>query len=255
MSSHTALSLWQTQALRLTAFPGPGFAPTDTTWWADLVGQPPESRLSQPRLAMYSSEGPFDQGRLVLRLQFDRIDWVLSAFDKPTTDTQGLPTLGGLPAVLSTFVGLMSSWLDSDACPALVRLAFGAVLLQQVTTREEGYRQLAPYLHSVRLDPLRSSDFLYRINRPRDSACAITGLRINRLSTWSVVLQKSGALVIRPGTAFLLQPSTEDYACRLELDINTVPGSGPELPRRQIAQVFQELVTLGSEMAEKGEIP
>ena len=254
MSSDTALSVWQTQALRLTAFPGPGFTPTDTTWWADLVGQPPESRSSQPRLAMYSSEGPFDQGTLALRLQFDRIDWFLSAPDRPSSDSQALPTLGGLPTALSTFVTLMSPWLDSDACPPLLRLAFGAVLLQQVATREEGYRRLAPYLSAVQLDPLGSSDFLYRINRPRDSAGTIEGLRINRLSTWSVVLQRAGMIAVRSGTATLL-PSSEHYASRLELDINTAPGTGLELPRAQVPQVFQEMVTLGKEIAQEGEIP
>jgi hypothetical protein len=50
-------------------------------------------------------------------------------------------------------------------------------------------------------------------------------------------------------------PTSEIYACRLELDINTPQSFQNELPYDQLNNIFQELVDLGREIATEGDIP
>ena len=45
------------------------------------------------------------------------------------------------------------------------------------------------------------------------------------------------------------------YACRLELDINTDGDFEGELPRQALPALWDELVRLGAEIAEKGDVP
>jgi hypothetical protein len=45
------------------------------------------------------------------------------------------------------------------------------------------------------------------------------------------------------------------FACRLELDINTLPEFQGELERAQLSSLFHELVDLAVEIANQGDIP
>jgi hypothetical protein len=104
----------------------------------------------------------------------------------------------------------------------------------------------------------QSFDFLYRVNRRRDSA-VLPDLSINRLATWSV-----GQFVLEVQERVLGEvredveapvARTETYACILELDINTVPA--PEirvLPGQELPRLFGELVDLGIEIATHGDV-
>ena len=48
---------------------------------------------------------------------------------------------------------------------------------------------------------------------------------------------------------------TPQLACRLELDINTSAENTNLIPLEHIRQLFEELVNLGYEIADKGDIP
>jgi len=134
---------------------------------------------------------------------------------------------------------LMLRWLAG--CPPLQRLAFGAVLTRPVDDLLTGYRQISDYLPFVQLDPESSSDFSYQINRPRNST-VISGLRINRFSRWSVARVFASTFDTQIG-------------CRVELDINTAQEFQGELPQEKLPVIIQELVDLGKEIAENGDIP
>jgi hypothetical protein len=45
------------------------------------------------------------------------------------------------------------------------------------------------------------------------------------------------------------------FACRLELDINTVPEFQGEFERGELSSIFQELVDFAVEIADRGDIP
>ena len=153
-------------------------------------------------------------------------------------------------------------YLDRDIFLRLIELmkkdlliyAFGAVLLRPVENRQAGYQQIAAYLPHVQLDPEGASDFLYQINRPRNSNSGIPDLRINRLSKWSIAASMESTFSFGSTSAAHF-PGPRHFACRLELDINTVPDFRDELAREQLPQIFQELVDLGKEIAKAGDIP
>ena len=248
-------SAWEVNTLRLTAFPDPVFEFDHSSWWTDVAREPADTRVIEPKKAKHRDEGPVEDGKLVLEVQRGRIDWLFHA-PEPDPEMDRIPSMGELPQVLETFCELMSRWFEVNECPTVTRLAFGTVLLYPVDDRETGYRQLAPYLPSVRLDPAGSSDFSYQINRSRDSISGIAGLRINRLSRWSVSRFGRISLLLRPTVAELRSVPVQDhFACRLELDINTCVDYYKALGQEQLPRVFQELVDLGREIVANGDIP
>ena len=248
------LDIWQVNTLRMTAFPSPAAQVTEPTWWADLMAEPPEKRISQPRRGERREEGALAKGKLTLGVGLIRIDWVYTVADDPKFEVDGFPTVGTLPEALETFRLLMHRWFALDTCPPIQRLAFGAILWQPVENLQTGYQQLATYLPAVALDHEGSSDFGYQINRPRTSSTGMAGLRINRLSKWSVMSLGSAEFAISaPGIAYIAQPLS--FACRVELDINTVPEFRGEFTGEQLPQIFAELVDFGCEIARRGDIP
>jgi len=249
-----SLEAWQAEILRLTAFPSPAAQLGEPTWWKDLVGEPPETKISQPRTGGQQEEGRFDESRkLVLRVEPTRIDWLLTPIDDWAREAKGIPTTGSFPESLQIFLQLMLRWFEFATCPAVQRLAFGATVLLPVENQQAGYRQISAYF-PFQLDPEGSSDFSYQINRPRDSTSGISGLRINRLSKWSVVRVTMGELALGPAVVGYSARQAHDV-CRLELDINTAPDFQGELSREQLPQIFQELVNLGREIVREGDIP
>ena len=95
VAGRLSLEVWQAGILRLTAFPSPAAQLGELTWWKDLVGEPPETKISQPRTGGQQEEGRFDEGRkLVLRIEPTRIDWLLTPIDDWAREAKGVPTTG-----------------------------------------------------------------------------------------------------------------------------------------------------------------
>lgn len=248
------LAEWQVETLRMTVFPSQPLQTEGVTWWADLAGEPPETSLRLPRTHGLQEEGPFGEGKLVLRVDPNRVDWVLAPRENPRAEVEGFLVVGSLPELLESFCLVISRWFDFEACPSAQRMAFGAILLRPVADYQAGLVQLAdylPFLASVRGD---LSDFLYQINRRRDSGVGIPDLRINRLSKWSVMTTTLGDVTLQ-SHLMRLSPTRTHYACRIELDMNTVPNFSGELSRDQQLIVFQELVHLAREIVGEGDIP
>jgi hypothetical protein len=254
-NQRATLQEWQVAQLRLTAFPAPLMKVPDIGWWENVIGQPPELRTFRPKSEELLEEGPFEAGKLTLNIQPLRIDWNFARAISNELLEEDLPTIGEFPKVLENFFKPMQKWL-SEECPELGRLAFGAVLFLPVESRQAGYKRLSAYLPAIKLDPEESSDFLYQINRLRNSNVDIDGLRVNRLSKWSVFSYLRTLMHFNQRTGRseqVLRP--EVYACRLELDINTTADFIGTLSREKLTTVFEELIELGREIIEKGDIP
>lgn len=251
--SRVPMTSWQTETLRLTAFLRPTDEVIEQNWWSDLFAEPPDATSARPKSKQKREEGQFGEGKLVLVVQPERIDWLFTTSDKEWNMGE-TPTVGSFPESLKEFSRLIEKWLGFNNCPPMQRLAFGAVLSLPVKSRQEGYRQISEYL-PFNLDPDGSSDFMYQINRPRDSESGIAGLRVNRLSKWSVATtywMKSQLLL---GLASAVHfPGPQLHSCRLELDINTVPDFKEELAQEQLPSLFQELVNFGKEIVKRGDI-
>ncbi len=249
-----ALKVWETEVLRLTGFPSPSAEITEPAWWSEIVGEAPERKTLRPRRGGQEEEGPLEGGKLILRVTPTRIDWLFGPIYPPDEEPATFPTIGPFPKTLDTLSKLMFRWFGIQTCPPLRRLAFGAILVQPVDDRKSGYKQISAYLPNVKLDPDGSSDLIYQINRPRDSRSGVPGLRINRLSKWSVSLLQTVAFSLEK-TSVSMAPGRELSACRLELDVNTSADFQGEFPREQVAVIFDELVRLGSEIVDEGDIP
>ncbi len=105
----------------------------------------------------------------------------------------------------------------------------------------------------VVIDPDGSSDLFYQINRPRPSATPIEGLRINRLTKWSVQIAQRLTVTLGPD-GVVARTIGEEQACRLELDINTAPTFSGMLPVEHLEQLLREMIDLGREIAQQGDV-
>lgn len=244
---------WQTESLRLTAFPSPAANLENTDWWREVTGQPSEARLSRPRLAGYQEQGPFLGGRLLLNVQPQRIDWNFTPVGPRQDPDPGLPTIGPLPTALPQFVDIMTRWLVS--APAIQRLALGSVLLLPAADLQDGHRRLRDLLPALRIDAEGSSDLFYQINRPRLSRSGIPGLRMNRLSKWSVAVYQQVIVSLNSGRVGSQLVETQPaVVCRLELDVNTMPSFEGDLPRERLSDIADEMADLSVEIALRGDI-
>src|SRR5262249_6653147 len=143
---------WLTESLRLTAFTVAPIAER-VNWWRDLVGEAPETSTVNTKggLTEVKEAGPFKSGRLALRIQVNRVDWVWGPGEEQAQES--FASLGVFKEIIDGFVPPMQQWLAIG--PPLNRLALGAVLLQPVESRQQGYRVLGErYLSSLNLDPV-----------------------------------------------------------------------------------------------------
>ncbi len=244
-------TIWQALTLRLTAFPVLGEPPHDDTWWAATVGQQPDQSTVQPRLGKSEQVGSLGKGILALATEPVRIDWVYGA-SQQQDDT--LPVLGPYLETLDVFLQLMLKWLHLPSVPPIDRIAFGAIIVSPVPDRKTGYEKLKKYIRDVKIDSDNSTDFLYQINRPRSSRVGIPGLRINRLSKWSVLASFLNVFQVS-SKQIASASSLTNLACRLEMDINTAPETRLHEHRERLADVFVELVDYSKELHDKGDIP
>jgi hypothetical protein len=244
---------WQVRNLRVTAFPGPSAQfNQEPNWWAELMGEPPETSLRQSRREILEQEDHLENGRLSLTVQPNRINWLFSAIIDE--EEIAVPIIGPFEETLGIFLPLMERWLQLDTCPPLSRIAFGTILLFPVDSQQIGYQQLNELLPSITLDPEEDvSDFSYQINRPRNTITQVEDLRINRLSKWQVSTIRYASLIV--GQTSTRESSAQALsACRLELDINTHQDFNSEFRSEHLLIVFNELVDLGREIARQGDV-
>jgi len=254
-SATGALTKWQVEQLRFTSFNEPESEFSLFDWWENIVGEGPEAELNKPKEHQIVHEGPYKGGKLVLTRSLNMIDlrFVLPS-DRVPEAVGGVPTLGLFDDLLPDFLELCKKLLALEAFPSVTRMAFGSIIDVPVTDRREGYSGLTGFLPDVSIDVSNTRDFAYRINRRRDSGCDVKGLSINRLSKWAVSCFANHTIPL--GTeAKAQQPPELHYAYKLDVDINTCQEFEGELPEDKHAVILDELVSMGQEIMEKGDIP
>lgn len=250
-ASQQVVGSWLVENLRLSMFVEPTLRSEVTAWWKAAVGEDPVSITEQPKLGVAVAQGPVEGGVFTLGSQPGRIDLLYAAALEEGSLYEGFPFLGPVAEVLPTFVSLINRWFQADTCPDAYRIAFGAVLIDPVETRAEGYGRLQPFLPSVQIDKSNSSDLLYQINRPR-TLNSVRGLLGNRLSKWSVgTLQALVGNVLSPDVLH----GQEYYAVRLELDLSTDKANREKIAAATGTSIFDELVTLALEISSEGDKP
>jgi hypothetical protein len=243
------LSEWKSILLRLTAFPSPNDSSFDgESWWEKVTGYAPDTKTEQSKATEKIHQGTFEDGILTLSLSPLRINCEYAAASEQFLTKEDFPVLGSFVEQVKNFESMMKLWLK-DESPTLARLAFGAQVIQTVPSHTEAYKKLSTYL-PFEVD-INSSDFLYRVNRKRLSKLSVADLEVNRLSTWSALRFQGN---IRSSASPRQSRALERYACFLELDINTSPDYEGDLKPDMLSDLFSELITLGLEIAEKGDV-
>jgi hypothetical protein len=214
--------------------------------WKRLIGQDPETATTK-KDGRFQEAGPlsgnqetfavvFELGRLSLRLSV-----------APEASEEPWPSLHrSLKDAADELRQRLRALADEVT---IARIAFGAVLLIPVSDSAPGHSTLTRFLPGIRLDAESSVDFLYRINRPRN-AKAIGGLRINRLTTWSLI-----STMLVPIGSGDVRPLSLASACRLELDISTDHARTAPLPTKELEGIWDELVAHGEDIAARGDVP
>ena len=234
----------------MTAFPLEPIDPSQTQYWKALTGEPPTVSQMRPRDQTLTEYGPFLGGQFSVEVNPIRIIWRL-AFD-PGDTAKNIPSIGTFENSQHEFSALMQRWLGD--CPPIKRLAFGAVLFCLTESQNAAFAKLNELLPSVEVDSENTRDFIYRINRRRQSQVIDEELDINRLTTWSV--NQIAGVKIEVGDETGIHATRDSrYFSRLELDINSAQERNVELERTKLSELFAELIALGNEIAVSGEIP
>jgi hypothetical protein len=239
---------WQVGLLRATAF---CLAPPDLSgikWWEELVGAPAEVRNVRAGAGHLIEQGLVENRSLQLQIVLARVDWIFTAREDPEGD--GFPQLGPFEESVRPFQSLISRWLE--AAPSLNRLAFGAQLYIPSSNVTEARGHIARILPYVRLDWEHIRDFVFRVNRPRPFVAWPEVGELNRIATVGAVSRKKLVATLLPEPQMAI-PAKEEFAASLELDINMPPlDVRQEIPRERRIQIFDELVSNGREIAERG---
>src|SRR6266516_7123412 len=73
------LPSWSAFLFRLTAFLSPTAEFDTTNWWKDVVGEPPDAQISNPKLFQRLEILSYKNGNLLLEIQPGRIDWIYTS--------------------------------------------------------------------------------------------------------------------------------------------------------------------------------
>jgi hypothetical protein len=242
---------WTTETLRLSLFCAEDVKITPEIWKA--ITDQDEPQTQQSFAGGRSFIGPFQGGVLNLSGVGSRIDCVLLPKSPSAVIDEGyVPTVGPWPAAGHRFVTSTSTWLAAFKQP-IYRLAFGGSLLTKCAGLHDAYTQLLGMLQSVKGDPERMRELVYRVSWPLSSR-TVNGLILHRITTWAA-LQIQLQLMMQTGTKTMTTgtPATT-YAVRLELDHSTDAERTEPFDRGRLVPIYKELVALASENAEKGEV-
>jgi hypothetical protein len=241
------LTDWQAVSVRLTTFLINSVSIGDATkWWQTVCGDEPDTRNESPKTGTIQLDGGFRGQQIVLSIVPGRADWNLVV--PPSQEPGSVKLL----EFLEVFVDPMAEWLEG--MPGAMRLALGLVAFLPVLDRATGYRQLAPYVPSVQLDPETMQDFLFQVNRRRTSK-VVPSLLVNRLSKWAVGHFGRPRISIQyPGGPLSVVPDGDQVATILDLDINSAPEHPGPIGSEVLPLLLKEFTSLAIELVERGDV-
>jgi hypothetical protein len=241
---------WIAETLRLSLFFSESIKITVADW-RRLTGED-EPQTVQNVAGRRSMIGPFEGGVLHIAAVGPRIDCILVPKSPTETVEEGyVPTIGPWPAVCTDLQKTTSDWIGGFEQP-IIRIAFAGSILAKCESVKDAYTQLLGLLRSVKGDPEKMKELNFRINWPINSR-AVNNLTLNRITSWSV-LQIQLRLMIQTGAKTAVNETPGIQVIRMEFDHNTDADRTVPFDRRMLAPIYEELVALALENAEKGEV-
>jgi hypothetical protein len=242
---------WQTEFLRVSAFPISGATVIPNTW-REITGNDPDENEKHPPPMQSFDAGPFCEGRLSVGYQPGRIDLVLMPDTTRQLEGLQLRHVGDFDSAMDNMLSAARKAFRADM--VMQRVAIGAVLLNRVESPEEGYLVLRSILPLAREIPQNASDFSCQLNVPATlSVTGISDIRINRLLRWSVGRLQNVNVVGGAGLPTqIVATSTEIYVVRAEMDINTQADLAIPLSHQNILEAIDHLAAQARAIAAHG---
>ena len=243
---------WDAESLRVSIFhPVALSTSVQTGLWEKVTGDRPESIDSRPREGVTRESGTVEENLLVLATQEGRTDWLVQPMAVPNQQMGTVLMLKSVGHALPILQRAMFCTLET--IPLVQRLAFSPALIRQVRNPALALKQISKYLPRLDFNSMEGSDFVYQVNRRRQSA-SVPHVRVNRLAKWSTAQVGGLQVQVRPSGQPRVQTADVGYMRRLDLDVNTTPESGA-MSNDKIPSLFEELLTLSLELATNGDIP
>lgn len=260
------MNKWSAELFRFTAFPPETTVTVSPEqWWLTVATEPADNVNVHPKTSQFRFLGNYNEGELSLNINPARLDWLWrareadeqpEATDEQTEVTDNImPVLGKFKEKAEAFQQMLNPWFGLDDLPVARRIAIGAVLLQPVSDRPEGYRRLQEYLQPVlQIDPEHSEDLLYQINRPRNIVVGDRNIYMNRLSKWSVAANMVRTISFSPEGTLLQTKAIPQIGVRLELDISTDVEDDGQFDAASQQALLEAMLSVGSQIAVKGDV-
>ena len=240
---------WQTEFLRVTAFPISGASDLLPNSWKQITGNDPDEISKHPPPIQSFEAGPFFGGRLSVGHQPGRIDLV--SMPDQTSQSEGaqqLRHIGDFGLAMENMLPAARKMFRPDM--AMQRLAVGAVIFYPVESTEDGYKVLRSILPVAREIPETASDFSLQVNVPVSlSVTGIGEIRINRLLRWNVARFQIMNMVGGSGIPTQIVGGIETHAVRVEMDINTPADLATPLSYQNILDVIDYLASIARAIA------
>lgn len=237
------LTSWNLESIRLSVFLAeqPNLA---QDWWKQITGVEPEQSVHKRQTGEYSDEGTFGDWRLALNINTlaqNRVDWIAYP---PAPSLIGFSHIGQYIEQSKLFFEALQGWL-TDTCPPSKRIAFGAVLINELPDKKTGYQMLQSFLPIIKFDLDNWSEFFFQVNKKAISE-TVDGLEINKLSKWNAL--RLTRVIFEPTNAAPI----EFHACRLELDINTSAENISPFDSILVPAIVAELRQIANRYASEG---
>jgi hypothetical protein len=240
---------WLTESVRLSLFSSRVVKLTGENW-KQLTGQDePEQEQKGSGRHVFASNiigGQFHLGAIA-----NRCDIILNPVTQTNAPEEYIPSVGQWPNSVEQFQKLTEPFLEKVPFP-VVRMAFAPALLHQFADRLSAYKTLVSLVKTIKQPPEKLNDLLFRVNWPQNST-AVSGLILNRLTTWSVI-QIQLQMLVPDGNSSTTYVNELANALRLELDHNTDPKHIEAFDAAQLVPIYRELTNLALQNAQEGEV-
>lgn len=241
--------VWGLRSLRFTFFSDTPLQVPGSTLFEEFFGLTPDAETH--RRAEFLSEFSAEKGSVVYQaiIAGPKADFLVSIGISPETAQAGFPVLPPEGNFESRFSESGVKLVTREQ-PRITRIALGAHYVHLVSDKQQGYQILKEYIAGIRLDDT-STDFQYRINRPRSVSCEGQDVRFNRLCIWNCLQLKLNFQVSGGVTG----QSTICSAVSVTTDINTFPEQdfsalSPQAKKVAVSQLFE----LTREIPRRGDV-
>lgn len=218
MSVAAEKNLWQCLQIRVTTFHSNLRADLNAAAIAPLMGIEPDSIEVKPNELRRFEVATLGPGQLTFTSAANRVDWVWRIVEEVE---QSSIALGAPSDVVKQFLPPLEAWIAREQ--GVVRIAVGGLFVIPVENRTKGYEILDSLISELSLDPERTSEFLYQINRPSDENFDGDIVNFNNLEKWSCRQIMKGTMSFTAGSPLPVRQDSVvvSTSASCELDINT----------------------------------